>query len=171
MKKLFALFLVLAISFSFVSCSSENKEEVTTKEYSPSIPIVTVGIEEDNNDEYRALTKDGSFVWTETYADGNEKTFEYNGEFCLDDENLCVFTRKQVGESIAPDIANSIISCKVYCAPKKEIEDNKIKIYDEKYLVSSNSKIISFPKTGEYYYVLKINYPQGEIAYGFLLAE
>lgn len=157
--------------FAFVSCSAGDKKTETTTEYRPSIPIVKARIDVDNNAEYRALTRDGTYIWTEKDDEGVEKTFEYNGPFCLDDENLCVFTRKQTGEKITPDFAGDIISGKVYCAPKDEIEDNKTKIYDEKYFVSSTFRTITLPETGEYYYVLKLKYAQGEVAYGFLLSE
>ena len=170
MKKLFALLFVFSICFSFASCSSKDEGE-TTKEYRPDIPIVKIRINVDDNAEYRALTRDGTYIWTEVDDNGEEKIFEYNGDFCLDDKNLCTFTREQTEGKITLNFAGSVISHKVYCAPKDEIESSKIKIYDEKYLVTTTSKTITFHESGEYYYVIKVNYTQGEVAYGFLLTE
>ncbi len=170
MKKIVAVFLVIVICFSFISCSSKD-EVATTKEYLGSAPILGVQVRFGDNVGYQAFTKDGSYIWMVEDENGKKETYEHNGTFCLDDDNLCTLTREQTDGKITLNFAGKVLSHKVYCAPKDEIDNNKIKIYDDKYLITTTSKTITFTETGEYYYVVKVNYVQGEVAYGFLLTE
>jgi len=92
--------------------------------------------------------------------------------FGLDSENLCTFTREDAGESIELKFTGDVKSYKIYSAEKSELDsENKSEILDEKYLVSENQSKITFPVSGEYYYVVDVKYAQGEVPYGFILAE
>lgn len=171
-KKIISVILVILMCFAVSSCSSkDDKGETQTKEYKGSAPILGVQIAAGDNAGYKALTKDGTYMWTATDDEGNTEKYEHSGIFCLDDKNLCTLTRNETNGKISLNFVGSVSSHEVYCAPKDEIEDDRLKIYDEKYLITTSSKTITFPQDGAYYYVIKVNYTQGEVAYGFLLNE
>ncbi len=172
MKKTICLLLCFAICFAFVSCSSDKKEEITEVEQHLSVaPILGVEVEEGDNVGFYALTKNGTYSWTATDENGKTAHTEYDGYFCLDVESLCTFTREQTGGKVTLQPTGSVVDYKTYQAPRAEIESDRTQIINEKYLISNNSPTITFPESGEYYYVVKVNYLQGEVLYGFLLAE
>lgn len=176
MKKIICFILVLSTCFALCSCSGikENhneKETATVEEHFERAPILGVQIENGENIGFYALTKNGTYSWTVTDKSGKTAHIEYDGYFCLDDKNLCTFTRDETNGKITLKFTGSVVDYKIYQAPREEIEKDKTKILNDKYLISASSKTITFPESGEYYYVVKVNYLQGEVPYGFLLAE
>lgn len=159
--------------FSLCACSSEEKTELPTENnYDDIAPVLGAEVENSENIGFYALTKNGTYSWEYIDKNGKKVYVEHDGYFCLDDtESLCTFTREQTGGSITLKFSGSVSDYKIYQAPCEEIENDKTKILDDKYLVSTSSKTITFPESGEYYYVVNVNYDQGEVPYGFLLAE
>lgn len=175
MKKFVLIVLSLFICVSFVACS--NKAETTEtsgedKQYLEKAPVLGVEIKTEDSAGFYALTKNGEYTWKGTDSNGEECIWTYEGAFCLDfEETLCAFTREQTGGSIDLKLTGSVLSYEIYRAEKSEIENNKKQILDQKYLLQKDSGKITFPESGEYYYVVKVNYAQGEVPYGFMLAE
>lgn len=173
MKKIVSVLLVMLMCFSFAACSDNNPEEKITNDPSLSTaPILGVHIRNGDTAGFYALTKNGTYTWTVTYENGETEQIIYDGIFCLDAENICTFTREDAGESIELKFTGDVESYKIYSAEKSELDfENKSEIIGEKYLVSENTSRITFPESGEYYYVVDVKYAQGEVSYGFILAE
>lgn len=170
MKKIFSIFLAFAMCFSLVACSNDKSETENNKRLNAA-PILGVEIRDEESAGFYALTKNGTYTWTVTHENGETEQTIYDGYFCLESENLCTFTREETGGSITLKFTGSVLSYEIYCAEKAEIENDKTKIINEKYLVDKNSEKITFPESGEYYYVVNVNYDQGEVPYGFSLTE
>lgn len=167
MKRFFSVMVVFLIIFTCCSCAGGGKPEDTTADDSLNYPPI-LGVHIRNGDlaGFYALTKSGSYSWTD--SEGNKILTD--GNFCLDEENICTFNREDAGESIELRFTGEVVGYKIYSTEKSgsDIED-KSGIINEKYLVSENTPVITFPKTGEYYYVVDVNYAQGSISYGFVL--
>ena len=159
--------------FSLCACSSVDEEETTDSEaYLQSAPVLGAKIENEENVGFYALTKNGEYAWTLIDENGVETVYNHEGAFCLDfGDTLCTFTRKQTGGSVNLKFTGNVFSYKIYQAPREEIENDRSKIIDDKYLISTSDKTITFPESGEYYYVVNVNYIEGEVPYGFLLSE
>lgn len=174
MKKFISVLLAVIMCFALASCSG-NGEETTTSDSSEdlnSVPILGVEIKNDDEAGFYALTKNGTFTWTVTHENGETEQRIYDGSFCLESENLCTFTREQTGGSVTLKFTGTVESYKIYSAEKSELDSkDKTEIISEKYLLSSDTSKITFPESGEYYYVVDVKYAQGDISYGFLLAE
>lgn len=175
MKKIICLLLALSMVFALCSCGSKNEnsneETPTVQEHYEYAPILGVEVDDGENIGFYALTKDGTYSWMVTDKSGKTTYLEYDGIFCLDDEHLCTFTRAQTGGKITLKFTGSVVDFQVYQASCDKIENDRTQIVDDKYLVEIPSKTIAFPASGEYYYVVKVNYLQGEVLYGFLLSE
>ena len=167
MKKIFTVLLLILMCFSFCSCSGSGSAEETTTDASLNYPpILGVHIRSGDFAGFYALTKSGSYSWTS--PDG-EKILA-DGIFCLDNDSVCTFNRKDAGDSIELRFTGDVISYKIYSAEKSSIDSGtRSDIINEKYFVSENTPEITFPETGEYYYVVDVKYAQGEIAYGFII--
>lgn len=173
MKKFISVLLVIMMCFTCVSCAGNKSDEETTVD--PSLltaPILGVHIRNGDKAGFYALTKNGSYTWNVTYGNGKAEQKIYDGIFCLDSENLCTFTREDAGESIELKFTGDVESYEIYSAEKSELDsENKSEILDEKYLISENQSKITFPESGEYYYVVNVKYSQGEVPYGFIITE
>lgn len=166
MKKFVAIFLSAVMCFAFFACSGRADETPSTENEEDLVPILGVEIRNEEASFY-ALTKSGTYTWSK-----NGEAVTYDGIFCLDDGSLISFTRNQTGDGINLKLTGNVESYKIYSAEKSSLNsENKAEILDEKYLVSENTSKITFPESGEYYYVIKVKYAQGEVTYGFLLSE
>ncbi len=173
MKKVVSIFLVLLMCFACAACSGDNTGEETTKDTSSSLPPI-LGVHIRNGDKagFYALTKSSSYIWNAEYDDNGEMIScdVAEGIFCLDIENICTFTREDAGKSIELKFTGDVKSYKIYSAEKSELDTKeKSEIINEEYFVSENISKITFPESGEIYYVVDVKYAQGEISYGFLL--
>lgn len=167
MKKFVAIFLSALMCFTFFACADAGSEEENTDEKAFFVPILGVEIRNDKESSFYALTRSGTYTWNE-----NGESRIYDGIFCLDDESICTFTRQQTDGSIKLSFTGNVESYKIYCAEKSELDsENKAEILNEKYLISENMSKITFPDSGEYYYVISVKYVQGEVTYGFLLSK
>ncbi len=166
MKRFFSVMAVVLIIFACCSCTG-GKAEVTTVDSSLNYPpILGVHIRKGDMAGFYALTKSGSYSWTD--AEGNH--IMADGIFCLDSESICTFNREDAGESIELNFTGDVLGYKIYSAEKSELDkENKSDIISEKYLVSEKMPVITFPEKGEYYYVVDVKYARGEISYGFIL--
>ncbi|MBE6783327.1 MAG: hypothetical protein E7536_04885 [Ruminococcaceae bacterium] len=172
MKKSICLLMAFIMCFSLASCSSKEEEPTTTDQYLHVAPILGVKIETEDNAGFYALTKNGAYTWLETKETGEEKVWSHTGAFCLDmEDTLCKFTREQTGGKVTLQFTGNVADYKIYQAPCEEIESDKKQIIDEKYLIGSNSPTIVFPESGKYYYVVDVTYFEGQVPYGFMLAE
>ncbi len=175
MKKFILLALSLVICLSFVACGNKEETGSTTNEdmqYLEFAPILGVEIKTDDSAAFYALTKNGEYTWKDMDANGEERTWIHEGAFCLDmKDTLCTFTREQTEENIVLKFTGKVVSYEIYRAEKTEIENDKKQIMNSKYLIDNNSGRITFPESGEYYYVVNVKYDQGDVPYGFLLAE
>ena len=167
MKRLIAVLLSVFMCFTFFACSDEIAEKETADSNESFVPILGVEIRNDEEASFYALTKSGTYAWNE-----NGESRIYDGIFCLEDESLCTFTNEQTDGSINLKFTGSVEGYKIYSAEKAELDGKeKSEIINEKYFVSENQSKITFPESGEYYYVVDVKYVQGEVSYGFLLAE
>ncbi len=174
MKNFFSIVLALVMIFMLGACSDNQPEEnpQNTAEFYALPPILGVHIRNGDKAGFYALTKNGTYTWSYTDEKGETVSKIADGIFCLDSEELCSFRKEDAGESIELKFTGNVESYKVYCAERSELEKgDKTAILDEKYLVSSDTSKITFPESGEYYYVVNVNYTEGELLYGFLLAE
>ncbi len=168
MKKLFCvLFVFVLITLS--ACSKVEEDASDVNAYNTA-PILGTLISENGEAGFYALTKDGTYTWETEDEDGNVTLKNYDGIFCLESDSLCKFTRSQTGGKITLKFTGSVESFEIFSAPKSEIEADKTKITDERYSLATNNTI-TFPESGEYYYLIRVKYTQGEVNYGFLLAQ
>ncbi len=166
MKKIFAIIVALLICVACCSCTGGKTEETTTDKSADYPPILGVHIRNGDMAGFYALTKSGSYSWTD--SEGNKILAD--GIFCLDAESVCTFNREDAGESIELRFTGDVIGYKIYSAEKSELDkEDKADIVSKKHLVSENTPVITFPEKGEYYYVVDVKYAQGEISYGFVL--
>ncbi len=166
MKKIFCLIIAFMLCFVCCSCAGEKTEAPTQDASLNYPPILGVHIRNGDLAGFYALTKSGSYTWTD--SSGNEILAD--GIFCLDEESVCVLNREDAGKSIELRFTGNVVGYKIYAAEKSELDkENKSGIINEKYYVSENMPVITFPETGEYYYVVDVKYAQGEISYGFIL--
>lgn len=162
--------LALSLAFLFSSCGEKNPDEaLETTVYYSNAPILGVQIVNEDEASFYALTKSGSYKWSVTDENGEASETVKNGTFCLENKNLCTFTREQTGGSISLQFTGDVSSFSVYRAAKEEVSSDKRKIISDEYKISENSKTIVFPEEGSYYYVVSVTYTQGEVQYGFSL--
>lgn len=177
MKKIISVLLVFILAFAMFGCSGNNTDTEQTTENIPANslpPILGVHIVNGDMAGFYALTKSGTYSWIKEFDENGEASeIEIaDGFFCLDMDNVCTFNREAAGESITLKFTGEVESYKIYSAETSEVaEKEKSEIIDEKYLVSTNTSKITFPESGEYYYVVDVKYKQGEVSYGFILAE
>ena len=172
MKKSVGILLAIIMCFSFSSCSSKGEEPTTTDQYLHVAPILGVQIDDGDKSTFYALTKNGEYDWLEVKENGEEKVWSHKGAFCLDmGEKLCKFTRKQTGGEITLQFTGNVVDYNIYQAPCDEIKGDKKQIMNEKYLIGTDMPTITFPESGEYYYVVDVIYIEGQVPYGFMLSE
>lgn len=170
MKKVLSVLLALNFAFLFSSCGEKNLEDaLETTSYYSSAPILGVQIVNDDEASFYALTKSGSYKWSITDKNGDVSETVKDGTFCLENKNLCTFTREQTGGSINLQFTGEVSSFSVYRAAKEEVASDKRSIISDEYKISENSKTIVFPVDGSYYYLVSVTYTQGEVQYGFSL--
>ncbi len=172
LKKLLSIFMACILAFSLSSCADKTQEEQTENtQYLEVAPILGLSLSEGETAGFFALTKDGTYSWKVIHEDGTEEQKLYDGVFCLDNEDLVSFTRVQAGTKAKLTFTGNVMTYSVYCAPAEEIESDKTKIKDDKYKINPQSAEITFPTSGKYYYLVDVFYAQGEVPYGFVLAE
>ncbi len=177
MKKIISVLLIFMFVFAMFGCSGNNTdpEQSTTDIPENSLPpILGVHIVNGDTAGFYALTKSGTYSWTKEFDENGESSLVEvsDGPFCLDMDNICIFNREDAGESIELKFTGEVKSFKIYSAETSEFEEKeKSEIIDEKYLVSTNTSKITFPESGEYYYIVDVKYKQGDISYGFILEE
>lgn len=175
MKKIISVLLIFVFVFAMFGCSGNNTDPEQPTENIPENslpPILGVHIVNGDMAGFYALTKSGTYSWSVTDKNGKTEYMEYDGFFCLDTENICSFNREEAGESIDLKFTGEVKSYKIYSAKASDFaEKEKSEIIDDKYLVSTNQSKITFPESGEYYYVVDVKYKQGDISYGFILEE
>ncbi len=170
MKKFLSFLFAFCFVFLFSACAEKNPDETSeTTAYYGNAPILGVQIVNDEEASFYALTKSGSYKWSVTDENGKTSEIVKDGTFCLENKNLCTFTRKQTGGSISLQFTGEVLSFSVYRAAKEEVQNDKTKILSDEYKISENSKTIVFPDDGSYYYVVSVTYTQGEVQYGFSL--
>ena len=158
-------------TFLFVSCAQVDEEPTEDTAYLRKAPILGLSISEGDNAGFFALTRDGTYSWKVIYPDATEEQIQYDGIFCLDNEALASFTRKETGMKAKLSFTGNVMTYSVYCAPAEEIESDKTKIKDDKYKLTPQSAEITFPESGKYYYLVDVMYAQGEVPYGFVITE
>lgn len=174
MKKIFSLLIVFLVSFVLFSCTNDIPETETESNSIESIPILGVEIRNENEASFYALTKSTTYTWKTGCDEDGNIIYEtvHDGVFCLDMDDICVFTRNQIDESILLKFSGDVLEYKIYSAEISQLDGKeKSDIIDEKYLISSNEKTIRFKEYGEYYFVVDVKYQQGEVSYGFILSE
>ena len=177
MKKVISALLVFVFVFAMFGCSGSStadSEQTTDIPADALPPILGVHIVNGDTAGFYALTKSGTYSWIKEF-DENGEAVEIeiaDGFFCLDMDNICTFNRESAGKSIDLKFTGAVESYKIYSAETSVFTDKeKSEIISDEYLVSTNQSKIVFPESGEYYYVVDVKYKQGDISYGFLLAE
>ncbi len=174
MKKFFSVLLVVLLSFGLFSCANEGTETETEYDEENAIPILGVEIRNENEASFYALTRSTTYIWETGCDEDGNIIYEtiHDGIFCLDMDDICTFTREQTGRSISLKFSGDLKEYKIYAAKTTDFGDKeKSEIINEKYLVGTNKNKIDFPENGEYYYVVDVEYLQGQISYGFILAD
>lgn len=175
MKKILSLLIAFLMCFALSSCATQGanpEQETETIPLASRPPILGVQIVNGDEAGFYALTKTGSYTWIKEFDKNGEATLTdiADGIFCLDADDICTFTREYAGKSIVLQFTGDVEGYKIYSAEISSFnEENRADIIDEKYLVSENMPQIIFPEAGEYYYVVNVNYKQGEVSYGFIL--